>query len=82
MSADERRRGNFGVAVMTALLAFAAAWSVVQAFTGAAGLGLVWGVFISLIGLQVAWHSFRIGVTLILFSVFILTLYGLLSLFF
>lgn len=81
MSVGGPGRGNFGVAVMTALLAFAAAWAVVQAFTGASGLGLVWGVFISLISLQVAWHSFRIGVSLILFCVFVLTLYGLVSLF-
>lgn len=81
MSVGGPGRGNFGVAVMTALFAFAAAWAVVQAFTGAAGLGLVWGVFISLIGLQVAWHSFRVGVSLILFSLFVLTLYGLVSLF-
>lgn len=81
MSGRGERQGNFGVAVFAAILAFATISLVVKVFTGADGLGLVWGVFAALIVVQLTRNSFYTGMITIFSCLFLLTVFGVLNLF-
>ena len=45
--------------------------------TGVSGLGLVWGVFLALIGFQLARKSFRFALLSVFVSLFVVLLRGI-----
>ncbi len=61
---------NVGIAIVVWVAWFGAGWTIVSAFTGSQGLGLVWGVFIALAAFEIARRSFRAGLILILLALF------------
>ena len=81
MNSDDGGERSIGVAVIAWLAAFAASWVLISGITGAAGLGLVWGVFIALAAFEIARKSFRRGVTLIFSSLFLIMLQGIYRMF-
>lgn len=56
---------NLGIAIIVWVAWFGAGWLLVAGFTGAQGLGLVWGIFIALAAFEIARRSFRVGLMLI-----------------
>jgi len=56
---------SLGIAIIVWVAWFGAGWVLISAFTGAQGLGLVWGVFIALAAFEVARRSFRAGIVLL-----------------
>jgi hypothetical protein len=64
-------------AMIAGLAVFAASSLSIGAMTGVSGLGLVWGVFLALIGFQLARKSFRFALLSVFVSLFVVLLRGI-----
>lgn len=81
MESDESGQSSLGIAIITWVCTFAAAWALIVSATNSHGLGLVWGLFVALFAFEISRRSFRRGMVIIcmaLMAVFLVALYSLL----